>query len=120
MGLDSMHSILPQTPMALLVIKEQVSNTRAIYLHVFQLPQDRVILQYVHNHPRIPGKCGERGQPGQSTIITSSIMAYSSFRVSPILSSTSTSTSDNPRMENCGALSNDMYSPWSSGEYISP
>ena len=115
-----MHGILPQTPMALFVIKEQVSNTWAIYLHMFQLPENWITLQYVHNHPCIPGKCGGQGRPGWSTIITSSTMVYSSAWVSPIPSSTSTITSDSPCMENHGASSNDMYSPWSSGEYISP
>ena len=61
MGLDSMRGILPQTPMALLVVKEQVSNTQTIYLHMFQLPENRITLQYVHNHPRIPGKCRGTG-----------------------------------------------------------
>ena len=61
MGPDSMRGILPQTPMALLVIKEQVSNTWAIYLHMFQLPQNQITLQYMHNHSHIPGKCRGTG-----------------------------------------------------------
>ena len=34
-GSDSIRGILLQTPMALLVVEEQVSSTRAIYLHMF-------------------------------------------------------------------------------------
>ena len=120
MGPDSMGSILPQTMMALLGIKEQVSHTEAIYLHMFQLPENWIALQYLHNHPHIPGKCGGWGRLGRSAIVTSSIMAYSSTGVSPIPSSMSTSTLDSPCMENHRVLSNDVYSPWSSGEYISP
>ena len=58
MGPDSMRGILPQTPMALLVIKEQVSSTQAIHLHMFQLPKNWIALQYMHNHSHIPRKCG--------------------------------------------------------------
>ena len=57
---------------------------------------------------------------GRSAIITSSIMAYSSAGVSSFPSPTPVSASDSPCMDNCGALSSDVYSPWSSGEYISP
>ena len=39
-------------------LKEQVSSTRVIYLHMFQLPQNWIALQYMHNHSRIPIKCG--------------------------------------------------------------
>ena len=60
-GLDSIRGLLLQTPMALLVVEEQVSSTRAIYLHMLQLPKNRVALEYVHNHPRIPGECGRAG-----------------------------------------------------------
>ena len=52
--LDSICSILLQTPMALLVIEEQVSSTRAIYLHMFQLPKNRIAFEYVHDHPCVP------------------------------------------------------------------
>ena len=61
MGPDSLCGILPQTPMALFVIKEQVSSTRAIYLYMLQLPQNWVALQYVHNHSCIPRKCRRMG-----------------------------------------------------------
>ena len=61
MGSDSIHGPLLQTPMALLVIEEQVSSTRAIYLHMLQLPKNWVALEYVHNHPRIPRECGRAG-----------------------------------------------------------
>ena len=121
MGPDSICGILPQTLMALLVIKEQVSNTRAIYLRMLQLHKNWITLQYVHNHPHIPRKCvGGQGQPGWSAIVTSNIMTYSSAGVSPVLSLMSASASDSPCRENCGASSNDVYSPWLSGEYISP
>ena len=40
--------------------------------------------------------------------------------VSTIPSPTSASISDSPCTENLGASSSDVYSPWSSGEYISP
>ena len=64
MGSDSIHGLLLQTPMALLVIEEQVSSTRAIYLHMFQLLKNRVTLEYVHDHPRIPRECGRAGSTG--------------------------------------------------------
>ena len=61
MGPDHMCGILAQALMALLVIKEQIGSARAIHLYVFQLPKNRVTLQYVHDHPRIPGECGRMG-----------------------------------------------------------
>ena len=61
MGLDGNHGILSQAPMALLVVKEQIGSAQAVHLHVFQLPKDWVTLQYVHDHPRIPGECGTMG-----------------------------------------------------------
>ena len=61
MGLDRMRGILAQAPTALLVIKEQIGGAQAIHLHVFQLPKDRVTLQYVHDHPCIPRECGRTG-----------------------------------------------------------
>ena len=64
MGLDSICSLLLQTPMALLVIEEQVSSTRAIYLHMLQLLKNRVALEYVHDHPHVPGECGRTGSTG--------------------------------------------------------
>ena len=65
MGLDSMCGILPQTLIALLVIKEQISSTRDIYLHMFQLPKNQITLQYMHNHPHINTGNGvdQGGQP---------------------------------------------------------
>ena len=56
MSPDCIHSILAQTPMAQLVIEEQIGSAQAIHLHVLQLPKDQVALQYVHYHPRIPGE----------------------------------------------------------------
>ena len=70
--------------------------------------------------PTFQENMGGRGQPGWSDIVTSNIMAYSSAGVSLVPSSMSMSASDSPCMENHGASSNDVYSPWSSGEYISP
>ena len=55
---DSIHGILLQTLMALLVIEEQVSSTRAIYLYMFQLPKNWITLEYVHDHPCIPREHG--------------------------------------------------------------
>ena len=60
-GSDSIHSPLLQTLTALLVIKEQVSSARAIYLHMLQLPKYRVTLEYVHDHPHIPRECRRVG-----------------------------------------------------------
>ena len=61
MGLDSIRGVLLQTPMALLVIEEQVSSTRAIYLHMFQLLKNWIALEYMHDHPHIPRECGRVG-----------------------------------------------------------
>ena len=60
-GSDSICGLLLQTPMALLVIEEQVSSTRAIDLHMLQLPKNQVALEYVHDHPNVPGECGRAG-----------------------------------------------------------
>ena len=117
MSLDRICSILTQTTVALLIIEEQIGSPRAIHLHMLQLPKDQVILQYVHYHSCIPGGCG---QPGRSAIVTSNIIVYSSTGGAVIPSLTSTSASDNPCMENLGVPSSSMYSPCSSGEYISP
>ena len=67
MDLDSICGILLQTLMALLVIEEQVSSTRAIYLHMFQLPKNRITLEYVHDHPHIPR---ERGRAGSTRAVS--------------------------------------------------
>ena len=58
MSLDHICSILTQTMVALLIIKEQIGSPWAIHLHVLQLPKDQVILQYMHYHSRIPGEHG--------------------------------------------------------------
>ena len=55
---DSIHGILPQTPTALLVIEKQVGSTRAIYLHMFQFLKNQIALEYMHDHPHVPGECG--------------------------------------------------------------
>ena len=57
MSLDHICSILPQTPMALLVIEKQIGSPWAIHLHMLQL-KDLVALQYVHYHSCVPGECG--------------------------------------------------------------
>ena len=56
MSPDRIRGILAQTPMALLVIEEQIGSPWAIHLHVLQLPKDWVTLQYVHYHSHIPGE----------------------------------------------------------------
>ena len=117
MSPDRIRSILTITPMALLIIIEQIGSSQAIHLHVLQLPKDRVTLQYVHYHSCIPGGCS---QPGQSAIVTSSIMVYSSAGGLLFPSPMSASASDNPCMENLQVPSSGVYSPCSSGEYISP
>ena len=62
-----MHGILPQALMALLVVKEQIGGARAIYLHMFQLPKNWVTLQYVYDHPHVPG---ERGRTGLTRVVS--------------------------------------------------
>ena len=120
MGSDSICGLLLQTPTALLIIEDQVSSTRAIYLHMLQLPKNRVTLEYVHDHPHIPRECGRTGSTGRSAIVTSNIRVYSSVEVFPVSSPMSTNASDSPCRENRRVPSNGVYSPWSSGEYISP
>ena len=72
MGLDSICSLLLllQTLMALLVIEEQVSSTRAIYLHMLQLLKNRVALKYVHDHPHILRECGRVGSTRLTRVIS--------------------------------------------------
>ena len=113
-------SILTQTMAALLIIEEQIGSPQVIHLNVLQLPKDWVVFQYVHYHSRIPGECGRMQPTRLITIITSNIIAYSSTGGSIIPSPTSASVSDNPCMENLGVPFSGMYSPCSSGEYISP
>ena len=60
-GSDSICGPLLQTLTTLLVIKEQVSSARAIYLHMLQLPKYRVALEYMHDHPWIPREHGRVG-----------------------------------------------------------
>ena len=120
MGPDGMRSILSQALTALLVIKEQIGSARAIHLHVFQLPKDRVTLGYVHDYPHVPGECGRTGanqgcQPS-SPLASWHILLGSHLSLPQHL----LITSDSPCTENHRASSGDVYSPWSSGEYISP
>ena len=58
MSPDRICSILAQTLITLLVIKEQLGSAQAIHLHVLQLSKDWVALQYMHYHSHIPGECG--------------------------------------------------------------
>ena len=120
MGLDSTRGILLQTPTALLVIKEQVRNTQAIYLHMLQLPKNWIALQYMHNHPCIPGKCGRMAST--RAVSHHHLQHHGIFFHWGL-------TGPFPDICKCirqplqgksWASSNDMYSPWSSGEYISP
>ena len=120
MDLDSIHGILLQTPTALLVIEEQVSSTGAIYLHMLQLLKNRVTLEYMHDHPCISRECRRAGSTRVVSHHHSNIRAYSSTEVFPVPSPTSANVSDSPCRENHGVSSNGVYSPWSSGEYISP
>ena len=59
--LNSIHGILLQTLTALLIVEEQVSSTRAVYLHMFLLLKDWITLKYVHDHPHVPRECGRAG-----------------------------------------------------------
>ena len=61
MGLDSTCGPLLQTLMTLLVVKEQVSSTRAIHLNMLQFLKYRITLKYMHDHPHIPRECGRVG-----------------------------------------------------------
>ena len=114
MGSDS---ILPQTPTALLVVEEQVGSTRAIYLHMFQLPKNRIALEHMHDHPCVPR---EHGRVGLTRAIGHCHFQHQAAKVSPVPSPTSANALDSQSKEKCRASSNGMYSPWLSGEYISP
>ena len=120
MGSDSICSLLLQTRMALLVIEEQVSSTRAIYLHMLQLPKNQVTLEYMHNHSCIPR---EHGRVRSTRAISHHHFQHQGIFFHgglPVSSPMSADASDSPCRENHGVSSKDMYSPWSSGEYISP
>ena len=116
MCLDSICGILLQTQTALLVIEKQVGSTRAIYLHMFQLPKNRIALDYVHDHPCVPRECRRVG--------STRVISHHHFQHQGVFflvpSPMSANASDSPCKEKCGASSNGVYSPWSSGEYISP
>ena len=120
MGSDSIRSILLQTPTALLVVEEQVSNTRAIHLHMFQLSKNWIALEYVHDHPCIPRECG---RVGLTRVISHRHLQHQGVffcRGLPHPFPDVCQCIRQPLRENHGASSNGMYSPWSSGEYISP
>ena len=120
MDLDGISSILLQTLMALLVIEEQVSSTRAIYLHMLQLPKNQIDLKYVHDHPHVPR---EQGWAGSTRVVSHCHFQQqvdSCAEVFPVPSPTSANALDIPCRKNCGVSSNNVYSPCSSGEYISP
>ena len=120
MSPNCMCRILTQATAALPIIKEQISSPLAVHLHMFRLPKDWVALQYMHYHSCIPGESGQMKL--SRTICHHHLQHHSIFlcwgSVTP--SPTSASVSDNPCMENLGAPSSGAYSPFSSGEYISP
>ena len=106
--------------MTLPIIKEQISSPWAIHLHMLQLPKDWAALQYVHHHSHIPEESGQMRPPRKICHCHLQHLVYCSAGGSVIPSLTSASASDNPCMENLGAPFSSMYSPCSSGEYISP
>ena len=110
MDSDSIRSILLQTPMALLVIEEQVSSTRAIHLYMFQLPKNRLTLEYVHDHPHIPRECGRVGLTRAINHHHFQHQGMFFHRGLPVPSPMSTNASDSPCRENCWVSSNGMYS----------
>ena len=55
---ESLSGIVLQSSVALLAKEEQVCHSRAIHLHMFQIPLGRITLQNMHDHPHIPGECG--------------------------------------------------------------
>ena len=120
MSPDCKCGILTQTLMALLVIKEQIGSPWAVHLHVLQLPKDWVTLQYVHYHSHIPGECGRMRLT--RAISHRHLQHHGIFLHRRLIDPfpTSISASDSPCMENLEAPSSGMYSPCSSGEYISP
>ena len=87
---------------------------------MFQLPKKRISLEYVHDHPHVPRESRRMGST--RAIIHRHFQHPGIFfcygHPSPF--PTSANASDSPCKEKHGALSNGMYSPWSSGEYISP
>ena len=101
-------------------VEEQVGSTRVIYLHMFQLPKNRIALEYVHDHPCIPRECGRVGSTRAIGHRHFQHQAYSSAEVSPITSPMSANASDSPCKEKRRGSFNGVYSPWLSGEYISP
>ena len=119
MGLDCIHSILAKTPTALLVIENQIGSPRAIHLQCSNSLRTGLLNMCI-TIPVFQENAGGCGRPGRSSIVTSSIMVYSSTGGSLIPSLASTTASDSPCMENLRAPSSGMYFPCSSGEYISP
>ena len=118
MSPDCICSILTQTMVALLIIEEQIGSPQAA---TYTCSNSLRAGSFFNTCITIPTwQAGGHGQPGQSAIVTSNIMAYSSAGGSVIPSPTSASASDNPCMENLGAPFSGVYSPCSSGEYISP
>ena len=110
-GLDSIHGPLLQTLMGLLVIEEQVCSTRAIHLHMLQLPKNQVTLEYVYDHPSIPRECG---RVGSTRAISHHHFQHQGifFRGGlPSLFPMSANASDSPCSENRRVSSKDVYSP---------
>ena len=120
MSLNCICGILTQATAALPIIKEQISSPWAIHLHMLQLPRIGLLFNTCITIPAFQEKAGSHGHPGQSAFITSNIIVNSSAGGSVIPSPTSASVLDNPCTENLGASFSSVYSPCSSGEYISP
>ena len=120
MSPDCIHSILTQTMAALLIIEEHMGSPWAIHLHVLQLPKDRVILQYMHYQSYIPGECGRTWPTraiGHRHLQHHGIFLY--WGLSDPFPNISQCIG-HPCMENLWAPSGGVYSPCSSGKYISP
>ena len=99
-GSEVLSNILLKSSVALLVIKEKMWRIM----------------------PAFQENAGGCGCPGRSTIVTSSCRAYSSAGGWTTVTSDSrdTSTSDKPWTETFCMPTSGTYSPWSSGDYISP
>ena len=115
------HTWFPgPNPMALLVIEEQISSPQAIHLHVLQLPKDWVTLQYMHYHSHIPGECGRMGPT--RAISHCHLQHHGIFLHWDLIDPFPNICQciRQPCIENLWVPSSGVYSPCSSGEYISP
>ena len=120
MSPDRISSILTQTTAALLITEEQIGSPGPSPCTCSNSLRTRSIFNTCITIPAFKENVGGCGQPWRLAIITSNIMAYFSTGGSMIPSPTSASALENPCMEILGVLSSSMYSPCSSGEYISP